>query len=313
MRLFVCEYLTGGGLHRQPLPPHLLRDARAMADALLADLADIAGLQVVTTRDARLPALAGAIPIGAETGDVESLWRDRMRDCDAAWFIAPETDGLLLRMRRLADAAGCAFVGCDEASIAVTSSKTLTMDRLARTGITCIETTDVHSTPPAGIDGWIIKPDDGAGCEETYFVETEAALRDWRSRHRGATPCIVQPCIRGSHASLSVLYAGGDCELLACNEQRVVFDGDRLRVDGVDTGRHERHRHLLLPLAQAAGRALPGLRGYVGLDVILTDHGPVLVEINPRLTTAYAGLREVLGVNPAEKILRALGYLTSSE
>lgn len=310
MRLFVCEYLTGGGLRDSDLPPDLLRDARRMADALLTDLADIADLELVTTRDDRVTGVGDAIPV-ADGTDAESLWRDCMQDCDAAWIIAPETGGMLLRMRRLADASGCAFIGCDEASIAVTASKTRTMDHLARTGINCIETSHVHAAPPHGENGWVIKPDDGAGCEETFFLETEAALRDWLSRHRGARAHILQPHIRGDHASLSVLYTAGGCELLACNAQRIVLDGNRIRLDGVDTGRRDGDGHLLLPLARAAGRSLPGLRGYVGMDVIITDHGPVLVEINPRLTTAYAGLREVLGVNPAEKILRALGYLTA--
>ena len=45
--------------------------------------------------------------------------------------------------------------------------------------------------------------------------------------------------------------------------------------------------------------ACPGLDGFIGIDVILTEEGPVVVEINPRVTTAYAGLRQALGLNPA--------------
>jgi predicted ATP-grasp superfamily ATP-dependent carboligase len=31
-----------------------------------------------------------------------------------------------------------------------------------------------------------------------------------------------------------------------------------------------------------------------------------VVEINPRLTTSYVGLREAIGVNPAELIIKTL-------
>ncbi len=51
--------------------------------------------------------------------------------------------------------------------------------------------------------------------------------------------------------------------------------------------------------APRIGAALPGLHGIVGVDYIATANGPVVVEVNPRLTTSYAGLRRSLGVNPA--------------
>jgi predicted ATP-grasp superfamily ATP-dependent carboligase len=35
----------------------------------------------------------------------------------------------------------------------------------------------------------------------------------------------------------------------------------------------------------------------------VTETGPVVVEINPRLTTSYVGLRESLALNPAELIV----------
>nr|WP_269902909.1 ATP-grasp domain-containing protein [Xanthobacter dioxanivorans] len=45
--------------------------------------------------------------------------------------------------------------------------------------------------------------------------------------------------------------------------------------------------------------AFPGLAGIFGIDILLTPDGPVVVEVNPRLTTAYAGLGPALGRNPA--------------
>ncbi|HEU5303158.1 MAG TPA: ATP-grasp domain-containing protein, partial [Gemmatimonadales bacterium] len=52
--------------------------------------------------------------------------------------------------------------------------------------------------------------------------------------------------------------------------------------------------------------------GYVGVDLILTRHGPAVLEINPRLTTSYCGLRQAVGVNTAAVVLslppRPCGY-----
>jgi predicted ATP-grasp superfamily ATP-dependent carboligase len=53
------------------------------------------------------------------------------------------------------------------------------------------------------------------------------------------------------------------------------------------------------PLAQLAARvaaAMPGLRGFVGIDIVWPTRGtPVVIEVNPRLTCAFVGLSQRLG------------------
>jgi hypothetical protein len=41
-------------------------------------------------------------------------------------------------------------------------------------------------------------------------------------------------------------------------------------------------------------QALPGLRGYIGVDLVLTNSEAFVIEVNPRLTTAYLGVRSAL-------------------
>ena len=47
---------------------------------------------------------------------------------------------------------------------------------------------------------------------------------------------------------------------------------------------------------------MPGLQGYVGVDVVLGEETSWLIEINPRPTTSYVGLRRVIDLNMAEAI-----------
>ena len=53
------------------------------------------------------------------------------------------------------------------------------------------------------------------------------------------------------------------------------------------------------PLAQLSARvaaAMPGLRGFVGIDIVWPKRGtPVVIEVNPRLTCAFVGLSKRLG------------------
>jgi predicted ATP-grasp superfamily ATP-dependent carboligase len=57
-------------------------------------------------------------------------------------------------------------------------------------------------------------------------------------------------------------------------------------------------------LAGRAVAAVPGLRGFVGVDLVLGQHGDVVLEINPRLTTSYVGLRAMTPDGLAEAMLR---------
>ena len=41
------------------------------------------------------------------------------------------------------------------------------------------------------------------------------------------------------------------------------------------------------------------------VDFILSENGPYVVDINPRITTSYIGLHEALGETPATFILSA--------
>ena len=69
-------------------------------------------------------------------------------------------------------------------------------------------------------------------------------------------------------------------------------------------------RSRAIRLARRAIGAVPGLAGFVGVDLILgRECGcPIdtVVEINPRLTTSYVGLRALARENLAERWLEAM-------
>ena len=54
MKIFVYEYITGGGLVNEVIPAALAYEGELMLMALLNDLLEIKNMEVCITRDARL-------------------------------------------------------------------------------------------------------------------------------------------------------------------------------------------------------------------------------------------------------------------
>ena len=59
-------------------------------------------------------------------------------------------------------------------------------------------------------------------------------------------------------------------------------------------------------LAEKVAESFAGLCGYIGVDLILGQTGVSVVDVNPRLTTSYVGLRQVSRFNVAEAMLDAV-------
>lgn len=314
MRVFVCEFVTGGGLAGAPLPPGLHREGDMMLRALVKDLAALPGVAVTITRDRRLddPALPAALRWIGDGEDPWVVWQDCMNAADAVWPVAPETGGSLVRLSRAALGAGRLLLGSRPDAVRLAASKRSSAAHLAACGIATVETRSLTTSPPDRLPesdhGWVVKPDDGAGSEETFHLPTRADLRRWLAARRDAPRFVLQPFVAGRAASLTLLCRDGGARLLACNTQEVVPAGDRLTYRGGTVGGAEDRREQYQPIAAAVAAALPGLWGHVGIDLIDTEGGPLVVDINPRLTTSYAGLRTALGVNPAELVLRILDH-----
>ncbi|MGH8582519.1 MAG: ATP-grasp domain-containing protein [Gammaproteobacteria bacterium] len=312
-RIFVCEYVSGGGCRADAELPAIATEGDGMLRALLHDLRSIDGLSLSTARDARLPPIDGPWEVRViQAGeDPWPVWREQIEAADAVWPVAPETGGALERLSRMVEKAGRTLLGSRPDAVALTSSKLATARLLAENGIPVIESYASGGPIPDSITGWITKPDNGAGCESTYYFADRETVRRWRASPT-AGHFIVQPYIEGVPASLSVLCYDGSVTVLAYNRQDIELSDGQLHFRGVAVGGLVADRAILAALAQTVGRAIPGLRGYAGIDLVLSAAGPMVVEVNPRLTTAYVGLRSVIRRNPAELLLPALGLPLSS-
>lgn len=290
-RVFVFEYLTGGGeVGSDAERDELMPMGRLMRDALVADLLTVPGVQVSAALCRHAPEVpAGARGVAARTGEATLDFMARESAAhDLACVVAPETGGLLLKYSRCVSPAR--WVGCSPQAIALASSKQATLRQLEAAGV---------CTPLAITEArrWVVKPDDGAGAIDTRVHHRhEAALQDLQARTRRGEPATMEPWVEGDALSLSLLCRGaGEAEVLSVNSQQVAVDAQgAVRFLGVQVNALPAAQ-ALTQVAEAVARALPGLKGFVGIDLVWhAQHGPVVIEVNPRITCAYAGLSAAL-------------------
>jgi predicted ATP-grasp superfamily ATP-dependent carboligase len=302
-RIFVYESFSAQRGGSAPRDADLLDAGRAMRDAIVLDLLRLPELQVTCAVGelAPLPVrherLEGAARAQAER-EVDFVRRQQARH-DGCWIVAPETGGLLEQLQ--AAVAPERRIGCDPAAIRVAASKRSTLALLAAHGVPTPRLYD-------GTDGWIVKPDDGAGCTATRRHARLAAAQADQAARPGT---VLEPFVPGEPLSVSMIVAPDGVRTIAFNRQHIREDEDNwLRDDGVEVAALDERRDARVPALRALGgevaRALPGLRGFVGIDVVCDPaRGPVLVEINPRTTCAWVGLSARLRRNVAREVLDA--------
>jgi predicted ATP-grasp superfamily ATP-dependent carboligase len=232
---------------------------------------------------------------------------------DAIWLVAPETEGCLERLAAKAERMGKTLLGPGAVAIRRASDKARLPRRLARHGVPHPRTRVLRPGTDWGRAACevgypvVVKPTRGAGCHGVCLARDARELRravDMAGRANGRGPLLLQRYVPGVAASVSLLADGVRAVALTVNAQWVrasrpfAYRGGATPLDHPLAGR-------AVEAALRTCQALPGLRGYVGVDVVLTDSEAVVIEVNPRLTTAYLGVRRALEGNVAALALAA--------
>jgi predicted ATP-grasp superfamily ATP-dependent carboligase len=306
VRVFVFEFITGGGsfdAELRPVPENLLREGAAMAGALVSDLAAVDGVRVSTLVDHRLPAthLPSECDLSRvrSADEVEDVFRDRAGRADWSVVIAPEFDGHLLKWCRFVIDAGGRLLGPSIDAIELASDKHRTAERLRANGVRAPNGVVLVANQPLAESiefPAVLKPIDGAGSQDVQLVRSGEQAVTRRGDMR------LEEFQQGAPASIAFLCGPRDIvPLLPCRQHlsddgRFTYLGGSLPLPPALADRATR-------LGLAAVRTLPSPLGYVGVDLVLGDDpngaDDVVIEINPRLTTSYVGLRAASRTNLA--------------
>jgi predicted ATP-grasp superfamily ATP-dependent carboligase len=323
LRLLVYEHVSGGGFADELIPSSVLSEGFGMLRMLIADF-EAAGHTVTTTLDSRIARLNP--PINADC--IVPVFSSReahvniqkiSKQTDAAYIIAPETDGVLQSLVELVDQTGATSLNCSAKSIEKVSKKPVFYDFVKKMGLRVPKTMmfsvtdDLKEIKKAVRGGFplIFKPANGVSCCGLSVVRNEGEVAGAVGKIKKETSSkqfVAQELIEGVAASVSLVSTGSDAVSISLNRQDVSIETPEACSTYI--GGSVPFDHPLKAEAFGAAEKLVksfgDLRGYIGVDLVLTEDEAVAIDVNPRLTTSYVGLRRVANFNLAQAIVNAV-------
>ncbi len=247
-----------------------------------------AGFDVVTVIDKRLAGVADWLAADVYLNQ-DGLSTALRCEPDMALVIAPEQGRELEEITAKLRKSETVVLGPQEDTIRVCADKWLTYRLLQ--GIVPQPRTWEKSQSTGRV---LVKPVDGVGGEGIKFVA---------SSHRGEG-VIFQEFLEGEHASCCLLMGEGKGVVLSVNRQEIVIQPDRFRYVGgmipFDHPLKEKCAEIALKAAECLN-----LRGYCGVDLVIGG-SPYFIEANPRVTTSFVALAQVLRANLGEILVNVL-------
>jgi len=307
MRIFLYEYLCTGA---EGAAAPLLPEGWAMLAALLKDFGALPGVTVETMLGREFLASGETPPAGVvvhevEYGGEEATFRRLAAAADRTLVVAPECDDVLPERLRWLEEAGGRSLGSTVGAARLAGDKLRLAGQLRERGVPTPFTVVWPTEPPSYPT--VCKPRHGAGSQATFLVRDEDELRRAAEQARAEGwdgDLIVQPFVPGEPASVAFLIGPARRLALPAVSQRLTADG-RFHYRGGRLPLTPESAERAAALAARAVDAVEGLRGYVGVDVVLgpTADGDSVMEINPRMTTSYVGLRALARFNLAGALL----------
>lgn len=321
LKLLVFEFFSGGGFVEGELSGPI-DEAYAMLRCAVEDFKK-AGFDVSTTLDFRVagfnpPLKASHVRVVYKFDS--GVLRELLSEVDAAFLIAPETGGVLYSLALETVKSGVELFSPLPSAIELTADKSKLLQIAEKLGLNVPEHRVLEVTSSVDKIGKIaenmgypvvFKVLDGAGSEGMSLVHRREEIPLAIEKIRSVSNCdmfLLEKFVEGIDASVSLVSNGKAAFPLSLNSQSMRMKSPL--EESKYEGGYVPLRHTLKDSAFEAAKTLveniEGLQGYVGVDLILSEGKVTILEVNPRLTTSYLGLRMVFRQNVAKIISEAV-------
>jgi tyramine---L-glutamate ligase len=326
MRVFVFEMMVAFWSEARaelgPAADSLLTEGTAMAAAVASDLL-AAGHEILGFRSADLQDLPPPLDKFRPVTGLDEMWKlaHAPEQVQYTLLIAPESRGALYSLAMLTESMKGRLLGPVPEFIGWATDKHATAATMASAGVPAPRGVRIDDEEDGGvIDGaWprdfptpaVLKPIDGCGSQYVRRIDDlrcdhREALRREHSLESRPPAWRLEEFVPGTAASAAVLRGpGGDIVLPPC-AQHLADDGT-FAYRGGSCPLEPQLAERAAGLAKKALSAMPPCRGYIGIDLVLgapaDGSQDYVIEVNPRLTTSYIGLRALAETNLAAAMI----------
>jgi len=334
-KVFIFEFVSGGGFNKKEIPTSLLCEGFSMLRSLVNDFEQL-GCTISTLLDERLNFFSSllttdrvSITLVGEHTEFIDQFKQSVKEAKFCFIIAPEFSEILKKLTQIVKKYNKTLLSIDTRGIELTSSKFKTHQFFQSSKVPSPETYLIPNNEgypdankvfqrskkipfPA-----IVKPDDGVGAESIFYFSSKQELTKFFHKKQTTLECgrkyVLQSYIPGRDLSISLLNSKIMAEtkakpiILSVNAQEIHIKGskgDSEYFGGlIPVKDNKALKEKIIPFLQKMD--FNNFFGIFGIDFIYNTPKINFIEINPRLTTSYIGLRYTLNQNPIGLLINA--------
>ena len=282
-KLILLEYFTSQSSILKSRDKEIFREALNLSDSIIRNFiksSDIKRIYVIRNKNLKTieSRKVKTYFTNNETSYTEILKRFKKKS--EVIIIAPETNNLSSKIYSHVS-QNHKVLGSNISSLNIFSSKTKMLMKLRRLNLPIVENYKLNLNYKGKI---IFKPDTSAGSENTFVTN-----KDNYKKKKGY---LVQKFYNGKKGSFLMLCKNGKSKVICCNEQLLNLKKEKIQQVGCIMGGLEKYRNEIEIIADRISKNFKGLFGIVGVDIVIENKKWLIIEINPRFTSAYSGLNK---------------------
>lgn len=295
-KLIIIEYLTTSPQKFSSLKSELFKEGLKMVNSLSLNLnkrSANSNIIVFRHKNLNVPKNDGLSYV--KTSD-KVFFLDLLSDfCPKKTqiiLIAPESDGISRSIFKSIEDKGFSLLSSNYSLIKIFCSKTKTINFLKKKKIPCVDLIknleNIDKTKKI-----IIKPDQGTGSENTFLFNRFFYIKDFLKKID--FNFIAQYYQEGLLGSLNVIFYKNQNFLLSCNKHILKSNNIRIKQIGSVIGGLEKYRSDFQNLINLISSKIKGLYGFINLDLVMVNGMWKIIEVNPRISSTYCGLKKAYG------------------
>ncbi|MHA1149600.1 MAG: ATP-grasp domain-containing protein [Promethearchaeota archaeon] len=318
-KIFIFEFIAGGGFNKEKIPSSLFCEGYGMLRVIIEDFKKL-GFKISTLLDDRIISLskfisADIIESVLEQEEYLQKFVKMVEKNNFCFIIAPEFSNILFDLTKIVKDHKKTLLSIDLEGVSLGTSKIKTYNYFIKSNVKTPRTFLIPKKDRTLSKDFllekfkelskpiIIKPNDGVGANSIFYFESERDIFNFLNTIDQlidlTSDFLLQEYIEGEDLSASLIGTHLNPLILSINTQNInIKSHNSSEYIGGTTPINNFEQVKLNLKGILKNLDLTMFRGYFGLDFILKPDGTIyLIEINPRLTTSYLGIRNISDSN----------------